>query len=262
MTFQEDLQDLIRCYNDSPFPSFKVTSYFPAYAQLFRHLRNAKCTFIETGVLNGGSLFMWRSWLGEQARIIGCDLNPEAGRWRDSGFEIFVGDQGDPNFWRGAFAEIGRFDAFLDDGGHQSFQQIVTLQEAIRAATDGAVIVVEDTCTSMMKEFAAHRDRSFLEYAKASTDVLTARMAHFFPGEFPKSINRPVLDAFAKIASIQFYAGMVAYRIDGAVGIQPELVWNKNAEQNATDFRYKGVSSAEIDWPSPYVATRVTVKGR
>ena len=73
MTFQEDLQDLIRCYNDSPFPSFKVTSYFPAYAQLFRHLRNAKCTFIETGVLNGGSLFMWRSWLGEQARIIGCD---------------------------------------------------------------------------------------------------------------------------------------------------------------------------------------------
>ncbi len=55
------------------------------------------------------------------------------------------------------------------------------------------------------------------------------------------------MDAFAKVASVQFYAGMVAYQIDSAVGVQPELIWNKTTGQDATDFRYQGSSSAEIE---------------
>jgi hypothetical protein len=263
MTFEADLRELEQSYRDSPFPSFKVTSYFRAYTELFAHLRNKKCTFIETGVLNGGSLFMWRSWLGPEARIIGIDLNPEAARWRDEGFEIHVGDQGDPKFWRECFEEIGEFDVLLDDGGHQSFQQIVTLSEAIQAARKRALIVIEDTCTSMMSEFAIHRDLNFLAFAKDSTDLLTARMSHFFPGQFPEYLNGEVMDAFRLVSSIQFFTGIVAFRLDPSALIKPELVWNRQIENNAQDYRYLGVAhSAEVNWPDPYASKRVTVRGK
>ena len=79
--FKENLSDLINAWKCSPYPSTKITSYFPVYVELFSKLRNTKCTFVETGVLLGGSLFMWRKWLGESARIIGIDLNPEAKKW-------------------------------------------------------------------------------------------------------------------------------------------------------------------------------------
>ena len=37
-----------------------------------------KITFVEVGVLQGGSLFMWREYFGKEARIIGIDLHPKA----------------------------------------------------------------------------------------------------------------------------------------------------------------------------------------
>jgi len=80
------LTHLKESYQSSPFPSFKVSNYFYTYDKLFSHLIGTECTFIEVGVLNGGSLFMWRKYLGEKARIIGIDLNPEATKWRDHGF--------------------------------------------------------------------------------------------------------------------------------------------------------------------------------
>jgi hypothetical protein len=109
------LERLLQAYRSSPHPSFKVSNYFPIYVELFGHLVDQPCTFVETGILNGGSLFMWRSWLGPQARIIGVDLNPAAKQWEKHGFEIYIGDQGDPKFWQENFNGIGHFDAFLDE---------------------------------------------------------------------------------------------------------------------------------------------------
>jgi hypothetical protein len=97
---------------------------------------------------------MWREWLGPKARIIGIDLNPDAKKWSESGFEIYIGDQGDPNFWRETLPKIGKIDAFLDDGGHESFQQIVTIQELINHVHNNSVLVVEDTFTSFMNDFS------------------------------------------------------------------------------------------------------------
>lgn len=262
MNNEKALQDLIQCFNDSPHPSFKVTNYFQIYSDLFAHLRGVDCTFIETGILNGGSLFMWRKWLGEKARIIGVDLNPAAKKWEEFGFEIYIGDQGDPVFWRNSFREIGRFDALLDDGGHQSFQQIVTLAEAVKAAKSKCIIAIEDTCTSFFKEFSGHRKHSFLEYAKDSTDTLLAKTSEFFSGQFPQIGNPKIEQQFSSVYSIQFYSGLVAYSIDPAVQERPKLLWNhlpKN--ESASDFRYKGASSAMVEWPDLFTEQKVIVKG-
>jgi hypothetical protein len=260
-THENALQELMNSYNNSPQPSFKVTNYFEVYATLFSHLRGTPCTFIETGILNGGSLFMWRSWLGKQARIIGVDLNPGAEKWKEHGFEIHVGDQGDPQFWRDTFKKIGQFDVLLDDGGHQSFQQIVTLSEALKAAKERSTILIEDTCSSIMKEFSRHRDHSFLQYAKDSTDNLVANTTHFFPGQFPAIDNPEIVDLFGSVHSIEFFSGMVVYKIDRSATKRPELVWNRQPAASASDFRYNGTVSAVVDWPNPFTRETVVVHG-
>jgi hypothetical protein len=264
MTTQQDWEqsraDLIECWKNSPHPSVKITSYFPVYAELFSHLRGTECTFIETGVLDGGSLFMWRSWFGPRARIIGIDLNPEAQKWADSGFEIHIGDQGDPRFWQKTLKKIGPFDALLDDGGHQSFQQIVTVNEAIRAATKKCVIAVEDTATSFMKDFSRHGNKTFLEYSKDASDLLIARSFSLYKNRFPRPRNSAQLQLFKNVYGIQFFNGVVAYQVDPERAVAPEIVRNRPANK-ASDFRYAGKNSARVPWPNPFKAESVTVRG-
>ena len=51
--------------------------------------RNKEIIFVEIGVKRGGSLLMWRDWLGPKARIIGIDLDPNAKKLEEYGFEIY-----------------------------------------------------------------------------------------------------------------------------------------------------------------------------
>ena len=122
-----DLEDLYNSWLDSPYLCIKNTDYFPVYSEILSKFRDKNFTLIEIGVLDGGSLFMWRKWLGDQARIIGVDLNPAANKWASHGFEIFIGDQSDPNFWNSFFKKVKSFDVVIDDGGHESHQQIVSV---------------------------------------------------------------------------------------------------------------------------------------
>ena len=257
---QNSLADLVECWEKSPFPSMKVTSYFPVYANLFQHLRGTDCTFIETGILDGGSLHMWRKWLGDKARIIGIDLNPEAAKWRDAGFEIFIGDQGDPDFWSSCFKNIGKFDVLLDDGGHQSFQQIVTVIEALKVENDKCLIVVEDTHSCFMNEFSKHGKNSFLEYCKAATDCVLGRAFPLYPKQFPLLQNKEQINFFKSVLSIQFFTSIVAFHIDVKAAVTPELCANK-AKGPATDFRYLGKKSALLSWPSIYRKKIIHVEG-
>src|SRR5918992_5310287 len=71
----------------------KWSNYFAIYDDLLAKYRGKPITFVEVGVLNGGSLQMWRSFLGREARIIGVDLNPHALQMEVEGFEVFIGDQ-------------------------------------------------------------------------------------------------------------------------------------------------------------------------
>jgi len=85
-------------FTKSPYFSIKHTNYFEVYDKLMNKFVGEPITFVEIGILDGGSLFMWQDFFGKNARIIGVDLNPEATKWREHGFEIFIGDQSDSNF--------------------------------------------------------------------------------------------------------------------------------------------------------------------
>ena len=110
--------DSYKCFINAKYASIKLDTYFHVYDRLFKEYRGKKITFVEIGVFNGGSLFMWRDYFGPEARIIGVDLNPGARKWEEHGFEIYIGNQADIAFWRNFFQEIGDVDVILDDGGH------------------------------------------------------------------------------------------------------------------------------------------------
>ena len=80
--------NLINHFYNSKYYSLKYKNYFPIYETLFSRFIDKEIVFVEIGVLSGGSLFMWRRFFGNKARIIGIDLNNEAKKFEKYGFEI------------------------------------------------------------------------------------------------------------------------------------------------------------------------------
>jgi hypothetical protein len=168
-----------RCYKNAPVLSIKHNTYFPIYERLFEPFVGQPVTVVEIGVLNGGSLFMWRDYFGPSARIIGVDLNPEA-RWLENeGFEIHIGSQADPEFWEAFFAKVGPVDIIIDDGGHTFAQQIVTTASVLQHVRNGGMLIVEDTHSSYMPEFGGPSPVSFIAYAKNIVDGINYRFSRF-----------------------------------------------------------------------------------
>ena len=120
------MTSILKLFLNSKKFSTKYKKYFDVYEEIFKDFINKEITFVEVGILNGGSLQMWKEYFGPNARIIGIDLNPECKKFEEDGIEIFIGDQSDPKFWDDFYNKVGPIDILLDDGGHTSLQQIIT----------------------------------------------------------------------------------------------------------------------------------------
>ena len=213
----------------SPYRSIKYNSYFATYDRFFAPYRGRKITFVEIGVLDGGSLFMWRDFFGPEARIIGVDLNPAAERWREHGFEIFIGSQSDPDFWSRFTDEVGPIDVVLDDGGHTFAQQIITTEALLPAMADGGVLAVEDTHTSYMSDFDGPSDHSFVSYAKNLVDGINHRSSVLADKEGER-----------RVWGVTFLESFVIFHIERTESErQVEYVDNGAQSLGALDFRYQ-----------------------
>lgn len=216
-----------QAYLKSPYKSIKHSTYFEVYDDLFSRYREKEITFVEIGVLGGGSLFMWREFLGPQARIIGVDMNPNAKKWESEGFDIFIGNQSDEQFWQDFKNQVGRADVILDDGGHTFEQQIVTTEMLLDIINDNGMLVVEDTHTSYMDGFG-YRRFSFLEYVKRFIDKINQRYSQF---------DKTAADH--RVWSIQTYESFVAFHINRkASNIISERTDNGGEYDSAEGYRY------------------------
>lgn len=223
--------EIYESYMRSPYLSVKHSSYFQVYSELLEPFRNRPITFVEVGVLNGGSLFMWRDFLGPSARIIGVDLNPGAKRWEADGFEIHIGSQSDPEFWASLFRAVGPVDVVLDDGGHTFEQQIVTTHSCIPHIRDGGLMIIEDTHTSYFRDFGFPSRYSFIEWAKRLVDNVNSR--------FP-SVKASKLPYKESVYSVTFYESIVCLRIDRTRCFESAPTSNQGKSLEAQDFRHHG----------------------
>mgnify|MGYP001293966906 CR=1 FL=1 len=221
---------LFQIYKNTKYVSLKCNTYFQVYEELLSKYINKEITFVEIGILHGGSLYMWKEYFGNKARIIGIDLHPNAKKLEKDGFEIFIGSQSDPNFWKKFFSKVGNIDILLDDGGHENHQQIITMNEAIPYINDDGIIITEDTHTSYFKSFGNPSKYSFMNYSKYLIDVVNSR----FPSNEIKKNN----EFRDKIYSISFFESMVAIKIDSRKSIENTDLNNETRNlENINDLR-------------------------
>tara|TARA_Y100000816_G_scaffold279018_1_gene250819 strand:+ start:290 stop:1144 length:855 start_codon:yes stop_codon:yes gene_type:complete len=217
-----------QAFMKSPYSSIKHTSYFDVYDNIFSKYIGKKITFVEIGVLGGGSLFMWRDFFGPDARIIGIDLNPGAKRWEEDGFEIFIGSQADNKFWKDIFDRIGTVDIILDDGGHTYEQQITTFDNCLHHINDDGMIVIEDTHTSYLNKFGP-RIYNFINFAHHQVNKIHDR-------SFVLSKNNVRENT---INSIRFFQSIVVFDIDRELAGKPsDFIENNKNNTNQQDYRF------------------------
>ena len=123
---------------------WKWDHYFEIY---HRHLskfvgREVHC--VEIGVYSGGSLEMWKQYLGPASVVYGVDVVPACRVFEDERTRISIGDQADRTFWRRFKERYPVIDVLIDDGGHRPEQMIVTLEEMLPHLRPGGVYLCED----------------------------------------------------------------------------------------------------------------------
>jgi len=213
---------LFQIYKNLKHVSLKNDTYFQVYEEIFSKYVGKEITFVEVGVLHGGSLFMWKEYFGEKARIIGIDLNSKAKELEKHGFEIYIGSQSDKSFWNNFFNKVGKIDVLLDDGGHSNVQQIITLNQAINNINDNGLVVTEDVHTSYLKKFGNPSKYSFVNYSKSLVDVVNSR----FPGTQIKKNN----NFSNKIYSVSFYESITVINVNSKKSINATVLKNNEKE--------------------------------
>ena len=224
------MSDSFKSFETSKYYSTKHKNYFKIYDRIFKKYIGKKIILVEIGVLNGGSLFMWRNFFDGNAEIIGVDLNPNAKKWEKHGFKIFIGDQSDPNFWRDFFKKVGNVDIVIDDGGHTNKQQVFTLLETIPNINDNGMLVVEDVHSSYMTKFRNPSKYSFISFSKIIVDELNSRSKAF--GKKKMNFLQE------KIFCVEFYRSIAVFNIDSNYSLSQEKISNKGICDNAEDLRF------------------------
>jgi hypothetical protein len=150
--------------------------YFDIYHNHFHRFRNLPATIFEIGVFQGGSLKMWKSYFGPNAKIYGVDIDPRCKELEEDQIKIFIGDQADRGFLQELRGKIGAIDILIDDGGHTMTQQITTFDELYPAVSETGVYLIEDLHTSYWEEYGGgyKKQGSFIEYAKEFIDFINA----------------------------------------------------------------------------------------
>lgn len=154
----------------------KWKHYFPIYERYFSQFVYKSVTLIEIGCGEGGSLQLWKQYLGPHARIVGVDIKPECKRFAEDQIEIYIGPQQDPAFLQRVIDEVGTPDIVLDDGSHVMSHIIATFKFLYPKMLKNGVYVVEDLHTAYWAEYEGglRKPTNFIEICKSLIDELNA----------------------------------------------------------------------------------------
>jgi len=154
----------------------KWIHYFDIYERHLARFRGTSPVMIEIGVMGGGSLAMWKEYLGPESRIIGIDIDPACKVHEDDGIEIFIGSQDDPATIDAIFTKYPKVNIVLDDGSHLMRHMISSFELMYHRLVPNGVYIVEDTHTCYWDEYegGVGRDGSFMEFVKQKLDEINA----------------------------------------------------------------------------------------
>lgn len=155
----------------------KWVHYFPAYERHFKRFINQPVIFWEIGVFKGGSVQLWKRYLGPFAIIIGIDINPKCKRFEEEQIHIRIGDQSDTTFLQSLIDEFGPPDVVLDDGSHIMEHVCKTWEFMYDKISKNGVYFVEDLHTAYFEKYGGglNREDTFIERCKCLIGDIRAK---------------------------------------------------------------------------------------
>lgn len=157
-------------------PIHKWAHYFPVYEELLQRYRNRSCRLLEIGCFKGGSLDLWKRYLGPYAQIVGIDIDPNCRAHSQEQIRIEIGSQADKEFLIRLDEELGPFDIVIDDGSHV-MSDIATSFSVLypRLHRDG-IYIVEDLHAAYSPKFGGGVgvEGTFIEFTKKIIDAMHA----------------------------------------------------------------------------------------
>lgn len=157
-------------------PVHKWTHYIPIYEQFLARYRNRTCTILEIGCSKGGSLQMWKRFLGPYAAIVGIDIDPSCKTIEMEQIKVEIGSQSDENFLAKIIHLYGPFDVVIDDGSHTMPDIASSFKVLFDSVTPDGIYIVEDLHTAYWSEYGGglHSAASFVEFTKKVIDAIHA----------------------------------------------------------------------------------------
>lgn len=146
--------------------------YLPIYEKYLAPWRHRPVRMLELGVSRGGSMKLWREYLGPEAVLFGIDIDPACAPFDGQAANVRIGSQADPKFLLSVVDEMGGIDIVLDDGSHISRHIRSSFDTLYPRLSVGGLYIVEDLHACYWKGFGGgyRRPGSFIEVVKSMID--------------------------------------------------------------------------------------------
>jgi len=167
ITPKSELGELFYAHQGRPIN--KWTHYLGLYDRYFSRFKGTPVKMLEIGVFEGGSLDLWRKYLGPKATIFGIDIDPSCASKVSAPNQVRIGSQDDPEFLRGVVEEMGGVDLILDDGSHKGYHIITSFRALFPLLSDGGLYVIEDMHDDFSEWPGTRRNQS-LSFVKRLID--------------------------------------------------------------------------------------------
>lgn len=132
---------------------FNGDTFLDIYEKYFNRYRENNTTFLEIGILNGGSINTWKEYF-KDIKIVGVDIDPSRKIYEGDNVEIFIGSQGDEKLINSILEKYkDGFDIVLDDGSHINSLTIKSFNLLFNHVKKGGIYIIEDTHCTYGSEF-------------------------------------------------------------------------------------------------------------
>jgi cephalosporin hydroxylase len=188
--------------NNGNLPMTKWKNYFPIYERYFNQFINQSITLLEIGVFKGGSLQMWKNYLGPYCKIIGIDIDPRCKQFEEDQIDIRIGDQSNPSFLKSIITDYPNIDIIIDDGSHIMNHVIKSFNTLYPYLNNNGIYLIEDMHTSYWDEYEGglNKKSSVIEYSKTLIDSLNK-----------EHIRNNTLSSLDNLFSIAYYDSIIVF---------------------------------------------------
>jgi SAM-dependent methyltransferase len=164
---------------------------------------------LEIGVFHGGSLALWRKYFGPEAVVFGIDVDPRTRDFADD-CQVRIGDQSNAAFLASVVDEMGGLDIVVDDGSHDSDDQVASFKALFPRLSPDGVYLCEDLRASYRKDYVDGRlgRGAFINLVRVMIDELPR---WWIDGMRTSAVTQ--FDIHEKVDSFHVYDGVVVIEL-------------------------------------------------